>query len=708
MPNEPAFGLEYDPYGFDRDAKEAGRRELAPSSNVDMAVGALNAYLEERVGGRSCLIAGARGSGKTTLIDRAFHEVKSKGYFRCRPIRVRLHGPSLLKPPRPTPTAANPDPPPISVDEHVLKTLMINLYQTAAEEVAEAFKEYLGSNRREDLEFGAQLRLTLDGAPSAATLRFFWDRVGALSSGVLFREFWPRPEERQHSDTWAPWNGQGAAEIVALASAADAYRTCTGQSSKEKKDEESRGEKTETKTELSASGKELSKAFTGLVAGVAAGATAGLLGEGKAASALAGAVIALASIITINYTRTRSRETTLKEEVTFLPDTTVSGLVHRVLLLLRRLRQAGLAPIFVIDELDKVPNPVEPLNKLTASLKFLFADEGFFCFLTDRTYFAEIGQMNRQQANIPLRTIYTDQMLVRYETSEIRQFLSKVIRPYGTTDVTIRQDLEADAEAFRYIMICRSRMLMFELSRDLAGFISSNNKLKFPFKALSKNPGHQFHLAIQLAIELVLTKEHVANRISRDANFAQTIYDALYYPVNLWYADERDVNCSRDALIKGIGELTGGPLKLELKDQEFLHTQVTAMLELLVDLKSFKDLLRAAFQSQRLVVAKDILGRMVDAIPQEFQLLKVTSEVDDIYRWNYNRSGIPYDASTIQDIQDSRALWDAYSIIVQLEKWVAELACLRPTVEETLSGLSAATSVIESLIALSIPIGVNE
>src|SRR5580692_2291310 len=198
MPDEPSYGLEYNPYGFDSGfAEEKRPRALARSSNLDMAVGALTAYLSGRVGGRSCLIAGARGSGKTTLIDRAFDEVKSNGNLRCRPIRVRLHGPSLLNPPRPVPTTANPCPAAISVDEHVLKTLVINLYQTAAEEVANAFRDYLRFSRTEDFEFAAQLRLTLDGAPSAATLRFFWDRVGALSSGVLFPEFWPTPEQRQ-------------------------------------------------------------------------------------------------------------------------------------------------------------------------------------------------------------------------------------------------------------------------------------------------------------------------------------------------------------------------------------------------------------------------------------------------------------------------------------------------------------------------------
>ncbi|RSL18002.1 hypothetical protein EDE15_3556 [Edaphobacter aggregans] len=705
MPDEPLYGLEYDPYGFELEpAAEQRRKVLARSANLDMAVGALTAYMYERVGGRSCLIAGARGSGKTTLVDRAFEDVKRGPNAARRPIRVRLHGPSLLNPPQPIPTKDDPSPPKISVAEHVIKTLVINLYQTAAEEVSNAFKDYVADYGQDWGEFAAQLRLTLDGAPSAATLRFFWERAGALPGGVLF----PRlTSESQRGDDEQFTTNQGMAEIVALATAAEAYRSCAGQYKQEKKDAKSVGDKAETKTQFSASGKEFSQTLIGLATGVSAGATAAALGTSKPTVALAGAITALASMVTLSYTRTRSRETTLKEEVTFLPDLSVSALVHRVVLLLRRLRQAGIIPIFVIDELDKVENPVRPLNELTSSLKFLFADEGFFCFLTDRTYFAEIGRLNRQQVNTQIRTIYTNQMLVRYDTSDIREFLKQVIRPSEDVRDSNRNELEADAEAFRYIVICRSRMLLFEMSRDLAGFSRPDGRLKLAFKAPRENLGHQFHLAVQLAIELVLTNEFVANRISRDANFAQTIYDALYYPVNLWYTDERRVDCSQIALIDGISAITGESLSLEEPDQDFLHTQVKAVLELIADLPYLEERLRAAFRSNRLVVADGILGRLLDAIPKEIRLLKAVPGAEDVYQWDYNRSGIPYEASVIQDIQDNRPLWDAYATIGALVKSVAEIVARRSTVDEVLSGLSEAESVTKLLAGLLIPIGAN-
>ena len=257
---------------------------LARSANLDLAVSELTGYLaqpNEVAGGRSCLIAGARGAGKTTLIDRAYEEAK-RSSERRRLIRVRLHGPSLLNPPKPIPTADNPKPPEIPVEEHVLKTLVINLYQTAAEEVCNAFERCPGAKKLPGgSEFAAQLRLTLDAAPSPATLRFFWARVDALSQGVLFEKADP---------------GQGVAEIVALASAADAYRSCTGQYTQQRKNESSSANKAEAKTEVSASGQEISKALFGAASGVAAGVTAAALKQGGPTVALAGAITAILSI----------------------------------------------------------------------------------------------------------------------------------------------------------------------------------------------------------------------------------------------------------------------------------------------------------------------------------------------------------------------------------------------------------------------------
>jgi hypothetical protein len=177
-------GLQFDAYGFVTGAAgtpmweepEGPPKLLARSASHDSLVYELRRYMLAQVEGRSCLVAGPRGSGKTTLVETACHEAARNFAHGCRLIRVRLHGPSLLNPPKPPRTEADKDPQPINLYEHVLKTLVINLYQTASEELANAFRKFIASQGNEALELAAQLRLILDGAPSPADLRLFWEK----------------------------------------------------------------------------------------------------------------------------------------------------------------------------------------------------------------------------------------------------------------------------------------------------------------------------------------------------------------------------------------------------------------------------------------------------------------------------------------------------------------------------------------------------
>src|SRR5262249_15704729 len=144
------------------------------------------------------------------------------------------------------------------------KNLVINLYQTAAEEVANAYRDQMRHKGSEALEFAAQLRISLDGAPSAGTLRYFWQRANALPLGVLFPDL---PADMRRPD-------QGSTEIVAIATAAEAYRSCTGNVTRKQEAGQSAGDKQEMKTDVSAKGKELLQPLISLASGVAVAAAA--------------------------------------------------------------------------------------------------------------------------------------------------------------------------------------------------------------------------------------------------------------------------------------------------------------------------------------------------------------------------------------------------------------------------------------------------
>src|ERR1051326_7055975 len=131
-------GLYFSEYGFDIATRQEissapGRRpERAVCDAESVLTEQMVRYLNGSVKGRSCLIAGPRGSGKTTLIDTA-HHAAGKRVKKVIPVIVRLHGPSLLLAPeqdKPVTERRKEE----LLFEHILRCLIVNLYQTAAEE----------------------------------------------------------------------------------------------------------------------------------------------------------------------------------------------------------------------------------------------------------------------------------------------------------------------------------------------------------------------------------------------------------------------------------------------------------------------------------------------------------------------------------------------------------------------------------------------
>src|SRR5262245_60966304 len=67
------YGLRHRPEGFER--HEGAEPIWAEARGLDLLVEELRRYLTEQVKGRSYLIAGSRGSGKTTMVRRAYETV---------------------------------------------------------------------------------------------------------------------------------------------------------------------------------------------------------------------------------------------------------------------------------------------------------------------------------------------------------------------------------------------------------------------------------------------------------------------------------------------------------------------------------------------------------------------------------------------------------------------------------------------------------
>jgi hypothetical protein len=203
----------------------------------------LERYTDGLIQGRSYLIAGHRGSGKTMLVHKAIEDVVRNSVKReSRPLLVRLHGPDLLPvltenngtkavevkpdpaapapghnkeaPAKPDSTVAADGAAAATVEEAasngtdaaaaetkkqiqtlneldiVLTQMMKSLFRDVANEYRRCYREKIlrldkGIKRSELLELAAQFDLELTEYLTPSRLRAYWRRIEAFEKGIL-------------------------------------------------------------------------------------------------------------------------------------------------------------------------------------------------------------------------------------------------------------------------------------------------------------------------------------------------------------------------------------------------------------------------------------------------------------------------------------------------------------------------------------------
>ena len=411
----------------------------------------LRQYCDGHIDGVSVLLAGQRGAGKTTLtklvIQKAIRE--STGLI---PLPIFLHGPTVIdpnadsKPKKPkdedrdgqsapsviinfAPQAAEAPPPPppepaeeseyfngIAAKECALPKMMTALYRALGDAVCDAWRNAAYHSKRsrrstrELLELAAHLDRTLDLAPGVEPLRKIWARAGFLQNGVAFY-LRPRSPARivaQPPKVAGQQDDQGVREIIALATCAEAYRAVIAKVEEKvvhsfKSDQsrrqglpsapEAAEKKKEEKPESGA--KEGAKAIGPPALGAAVGAAVAF-GSHPFMSVAAGVLAWAASWFALNYTTNRTSKTSQDRESTIEIDwDAVRVLERRFPALIRRVKDAGFAPIFVLDELDKVPNAFDKLYDFLLLTKHIVTDEASFFFLVNRNYYERMERLDR-------------------------------------------------------------------------------------------------------------------------------------------------------------------------------------------------------------------------------------------------------------------------------------------------------------------------
>jgi len=107
----------------------------------------------------------------------------------------------------------------------------------------------------------------------------------------------------------------------------------------------------------------------------------------------------------------------------------------------------------------------------------------------------------------------------------------------------VSSDDDLDLEVLQFVLLRRSEMHAVRLRRQIAAWSVNGHAdatSGVPGDWIVFSPGdvrqktrYQFDLLVQFAIEPILHRPQIANRLRDDPAFARLVYDALYYPVRV-------------------------------------------------------------------------------------------------------------------------------------------------------------------------------
>ena len=541
------------------------RPAFATSPAYDTILRELGRYLDDQIRGRSFLVAGHRGSGKTSMVLRAIEDLRDRALAegfdpdrpRERPLAVRLQGPALLAGLKQAAAQASEGGVRTQTTavlmQQILSQLMISTYRELTAEVVRAYRKRMedlagdGAVRPDTAELVGQLALALDNAPPPEELREFWRRAGAMERGL----FWPADVEgRELAGARRPEH-QGTLELVAVSTAAQAYRVVSGEVSYSDgtKDEASRSESVETAASLQ--GKDIAdKALAVLTGGLAGGAWMAQDGQPDPLIAVViGLATAVLAGVTFKYTGKRERKRSRTAEYSFIRKRDISTLDRELPVVIRRIREAGLAPVFVVDELDKIGDELDDaMAELVRRLKHIVADRFFFCFLTDRDYFERLEKKSRDLPYPQEHTYFSQRLFILYRPENLHRYLDNILKSDEEPFPTDNGPTAVFRALLSRLLLHRAKLHAFDLQRELSHVSDEYGNITVLLRELRSHYGYRFHIAMQLAVEYLLDEDEMRDRIDQEPYFGQFAHDALYYLSREWQRGAREIDLSDDAI----------------------------------------------------------------------------------------------------------------------------------------------------------------
>lgn len=651
-------------------------------------------YCRGEVTGRSFLVSGHRGAGKTMLVAYALQQAMNAepdSQPSLRPLFIPLHGPNLLPTitqpagvhaiersgdvlPRTAlaqsdrqevnPTARE------EVDSEMqtaLKQITLGLHRALAKELVRSYRAAIYGDpalaawltpasiawMRNALELAAQLEIELYECPTPARLREYWERPGFLSSGVLGR----RPLKSSLG------NDVGFRELVAVSGVCEAYRRISGTFTQEEKRSDADEGKSELTLGVSSPGKDLFGPLFSVLTGALVGVGLRNTGTEAYSATISGILTALASAFVMKYSTTRTRQRSASRQYTFLYDLSVTTLDRVLPILVDRLRAAGLAPVFVVDELDKVDDLSNRMVGMVHHLKKFVAESAFFVFITDRSYFESFRRLLATEPFPVEHTYFGQQLYIVFRPRDFHDYVREVIRDPGTTPSGNASDA-ADYPLLPLILLHRSRMHPIDLRREIADLRDQSGCVRLRPGLVRSSRAFQFDLRIQLAIEYVLkSNDDFASLLEQEPHFRRLANDAMYYLSRRWadapnepvdlgenafevirkhlvlrMGKDRPVSVARRA--GGLAEEAPDLERVASSDCQFLLERVRDLASLLANDVTFRARLEAWNAKSGVALEDRVPLPVLNALDDNpFDLLLADPANNHLFEWNFYPSG---------------------------------------------------------------------
>ena len=614
-------------YPYQRHEQPSQLSRLGLESEAEEALlRALRRYVNKEIRGRSLLVAGHRGAGKTTAVHGAIARCIRESSRNGRPLLVTIHGPDLLRatecpPKRQRSGDETPDPKCSSENfaRHARRQIVQSLLRALCDEAATCYEDKAavavsasGINLERD-EQAAQFRMELDLEPDELRLREYWELVDGLPRGIFSD---PEPSS---TGLIVKERYQGFREIVALATVLRVRREIRQHEESEQEGKEQRKESGRTPTEaeslsllsqLLSKGSHLLNPLAGLAVGVALIAVL-IKSDVDLLVALPIALFAaVAATFLLNFA-------SVKDQHFNLMATPHSASLNLMLpVILKRVRAANLHPIFVVDELDKVEDDLAGLMaQLMNSLKHIVADQAFFCFVVSREYFEQTANQRKTKPYPAAETYFGDLMFVHHTPAQIHTYLDSVLQEQHPSIDGVR-----DKALIIYIALYRSKMHAGRLIRYLNSNLDKAGNIAIQDPPLSMVRAYQHQILIQIAVEVMLNDSEIKERLRNSPNHTMQVYDALYYPAREWDKEEIQLNFSRTLFTNYLESRT------ETTERRYTEPDIRLLLEstrrVAYYLTRPEELRRALFVELRKVWNEDAIHQIAEQ-PQTADLKRV-------------------------------------------------------------------------------------